>query len=58
MLLGIKDLFSGAHDLINHPDEFVQVLFCTGSRGLRVGGFSLCARADLSLASSQLALAY
>lgn len=39
MLLGIKDLFSGDRDLINHPDEFVQVLFFTGSRGLRVRGF-------------------
>lgn len=37
MPLGIKALFSGAHDLINHPDEFVQVLFCTVSRGFRVG---------------------
>lgn len=26
MPLGIKDLFLGIHDLINHPDELVQVL--------------------------------
>lgn len=30
MPLGIKDLFSGARDLINHPDEFVQVLSALG----------------------------
>lgn len=57
MPLGIKGLFSGAHDLINHPDEFVQVLFCTVSRGLRVVFFSLCL-GRYSLTWSQLALAY
>lgn len=55
MPLGIKDLFSGARDLINHPDEFVQVLSAL-SLGWRVGG-SLCACASLSLTESPTASA-